>query len=52
VEDPIVFCADDGAVARAHGRIARYVKACRLGRKAGRGVYEYDEEGRRRGVGA
>lgn len=33
---------------RPSNLLRQYVKAGRLGRKVGRGVYEYDEEGRRR----
>ena len=37
-----------GDLYRPSNLLVRYVKAGRLGRKSGRGVYEYDETGRRR----
>jgi 3-hydroxybutyryl-CoA dehydrogenase len=36
-----------GEAYRPSNLLAQYVKAGRLGRKAGRGVYEYDADGNR-----
>ena len=36
-----------GEAYRPTNLMVRYVRAGRLGRKVGRGVYEYDQEGRR-----
>ena len=36
-----------GDLYRPSNLLVRYVKAGRLGRKSGRGVYDYDDEGRR-----
>jgi len=40
-----------GETYRPSPLIAEYVEAGRLGRKVGRGVYEYDENGRRLAAG-